>query len=183
MAGCLRVLLVARSAGEWWVQLTASTDAAVRTLAMSARQTLVRSAVSEVVDGADLVRSAVQAFANALSVPAPDLGQLSVRPGPVPILVLHAAALLAVLNQQGPRYGHVTGPGVAEAPGCRQRVFQVRDDETGRTYSFGYADIVTEGFRSLRSGERVRFLTNPSRPGCATYVISLDLPDVMEYYK
>lgn len=86
-------------------------------------------------------------------------------------------------SRQGPRYGHVTGPGTAEAPAHRQGAFHVRDDETGSTYAFGYADIVTEGFRSLRSGERVRFLTDPSRPGRAHYVISLDLPDVAEYYQ
>jgi hypothetical protein len=83
----------------------------------------------------------------------------------------------------GPRYGHVTGPGLASAPGHRRGAFYVRDDETGSTYSFGYADIVTEGFRSLRSGEPVRFLADPSRPGCASYVISLDLPDIAEYYQ
>ena len=81
------------------------------------------------------------------------------------------------------RYGHVTGPGAAEAAGRRQGAFHVRDDESGSTYSFGYADIVTEGFRSLRPGEPVRFLTDPSRPGCARYVVSLDLPDVVEYYR
>jgi len=86
-------------------------------------------------------------------------------------------------SRQGPRYGHVTGPGAANAPARRHGAFYVRDDQTGTTYSFGYADIVTEGFRSLRSGERVRFLTDPSRPERATYVVSLDLPDVTEYYK
>jgi hypothetical protein len=32
----------------------------------------------------------------------------------------------------------------------------IRDDETGTIYSFSYADIVTEGFRTIRTGERVR---------------------------
>lgn len=86
-------------------------------------------------------------------------------------------------SRPGPRYGHITGTGLVDATCDRHGAFYVRDDETGRAYSFGYADIVTEGFRSLRSGERVRFLTDPSRPGCASYIISLDLPDVAEYYQ
>jgi hypothetical protein len=48
----------------------------------------------------DMVRSAVQAFAGALGVPAPDPVEVTVRPGAVPILVLHAAALLAVLDSR-----------------------------------------------------------------------------------
>jgi hypothetical protein len=30
----------------------------------------------------------------------------------------------------------------------------VRDDGTGTTCSFDYSDIVTEGFRTIRTGER-----------------------------
>lgn len=48
--------------------------------------------------------------------------------------------------------------------------------------SFNYPDIVTEGFRSIRTGERVRFLTNPSNSGLAVHVIRLDVPDVAAYY-
>ncbi|WP_063920506.1 hypothetical protein [Nocardia salmonicida] len=52
-----------------------------------------------------------------------------------------------------------------------------------RVYSFSYLDIVTEGFRTIRVGERVRFLTDPVHPGKAVFVIRLDLPDVEEYYQ
>lgn len=57
----------------------------------------------------------------------------------------------------------------------------VRDDESGEVFTFSYADIVTEGFRTIRTGERVRFLvaTDAAR---AVYVIRLDLPDVEAYY-
>ncbi len=58
----------------------------------------------------------------------------------------------------------------------------VRDDETGAIYSFNYADIVTEGFRTIRTGERVRFLGDAAVRGHAVYVIRLDLPDVEAYY-
>lgn len=83
----------------------------------------------------------------------------------------------------GPRYGHVTGTDLANGTGDQHRTFQVRDDETGGIYAFGYADIVTEGFRSLRAGEGVRFLADPSRLGRASYIISLDLPDIADYYR
>jgi hypothetical protein len=46
-----------------------------------------------------------------------------------------------------------------------------------------YPDIVTEGFRTIRTGERVRFLTQPADPGHASYVIRLDLPDIEAYYE
>jgi len=58
----------------------------------------------------------------------------------------------------------------------------VRDDQTAETYSFSYADIVTEGFRTIRTSERVRFLTDPAHPGHAIYVIRLDLPDIEAHY-
>ena len=80
------------------------------------------------------------------------------------------------------RFGHITGPGNGPEHDPRNGDCRVRDDETGITYTFSYADIVTEGFRSLRPGERVRFLLDPSRPGRAAYVIRLDMPDVEDYY-
>jgi hypothetical protein len=67
-------------------------------------------------------------------------------------------------------------------PGGRFGTYFVRDDETGETYSFSYPDVVTEGFRTIRTGERVRFLIDSGDPGHALYVIRLDLPDVEAYY-
>jgi hypothetical protein len=45
-----------------------------------------------------------------------------------------------------------------------------------------YADIVTEGFRTIRTGERVRFLADPTEPSRALYVIGLNLSDVEARY-
>lgn len=78
------------------------------------------------------------------------------------------------------RFGHIC-PAAPEAGGSPDG-YTVRDDETGRTYRFGPADIVTEGFRSIRAGERVRFLTSDATPGQASYVIRLDNPDAVDYY-
>jgi hypothetical protein len=58
----------------------------------------------------------------------------------------------------------------------------VQDDVDGAIRSFSYADIVTEGFRTIRTGERVRFLVDSANAGHAVYVIRLDLPDVEELY-
>lgn len=66
-------------------------------------------------------------------------------------------------------------------PGGRMGTYFVRDDQDGAVRTFSYADIVTEGFRTIRTGERVRYLTDPAMPGQASYVIRLDLPDTQEY--
>jgi hypothetical protein len=84
----------------------------------------------------------------------------------------------------GQRFGRITGrqpPG--SGSGGSAGVYFVRDDETGGTCSCSSADIVTEGFRAIRDGERVRFLTDTADLSHAIYVIRLDLPDVEEYYK
>jgi len=83
----------------------------------------------------------------------------------------------------GQRFGHVTGRrSSASGQGVQPGTYLVRDDSTGITYSFDYTDIVTEGLRTIRTGERVRFLIDHAHPGRASYVIRLDLPDVEAYY-
>ena len=83
----------------------------------------------------------------------------------------------------GQRFGRITDRQPSgSGPDGRQGTYYVRDDETGMTYSFSYADIVTEGFRTIRTGERVRFLADLAEPTQALYVIRLDLPDVEAQY-
>jgi hypothetical protein len=83
----------------------------------------------------------------------------------------------------GQRFGRITDRRPSgSGPGGRLGTYFVRDDETGTTYSFNYADIVTEGFRTIRTGERVRFLNDSTDSSHAVYVIRLDLPDVETYY-
>ncbi|MBL7498744.1 hypothetical protein I6A84_04445 [Frankia sp. CNm7] len=60
--------------------------------------------------------------------------------------------------------------------------YYVRDDDTGETHGFDYSDIVTEGFRTVIVGERLRFETDPTT-GRAHFVIRLDLPEVDEFYR
>jgi hypothetical protein len=84
----------------------------------------------------------------------------------------------------GQRFGQVTGcRSRANGHSGHQDTYLVRDEQTGVTYSFGYADIVTEGLRTIHTGERVRFLIDRADPQHASYVIRLDLPDIGEYYK
>jgi hypothetical protein len=84
----------------------------------------------------------------------------------------------------GQRFGRITDRKPSgSGPGGRFGTYFVRDDETATTRSFSYADIVTEGFRTIRTGERVRFLADPLDTAHAVYVIRLDLPDTEEYYE
>ncbi|AXE80286.1 MULTISPECIES: hypothetical protein [Streptomyces] len=81
-----------------------------------------------------------------------------------------------------PRHGTIvdrrsSGGGVNGTLGS----YIVRDDEDQRYYGFDYRQIVTEGFRTIRTGERVRFHVSAS-PDRAEFVIRLDQPDPSEYY-
>ncbi|MEV5576617.1 hypothetical protein AB0L06_41870 [Spirillospora sp. NPDC052269] len=81
------------------------------------------------------------------------------------------------------RLGHIIEHRAHGAgPSGRAATYLVHDDETGEDFGFAYTAIVTEGFRHLRKGERVRFLTDPGRPGHAFYIVQLDLPEVEAYY-
>jgi hypothetical protein len=60
--------------------------------------------------------------------------------------------------------------------------YTVQDETDGRAYSFDYTDIVTEGFRTIRTGERVRFHIPTRSPWRAEFVIRLDQPDPEAYY-
>lgn len=83
----------------------------------------------------------------------------------------------------GQRFGRVTDRHPSgSGPDGRQGTYCVRDDETGTICSFSYADIVTEGFRTIRTGERIRYLTDQADTPHAVYVIRLDLPDTDDYY-
>ncbi|WP_369262960.1 hypothetical protein [Streptomyces sp. R35] len=84
----------------------------------------------------------------------------------------------------GPRLGTIVdrrpnGGGLSGSAG----LYIVRDDEDERYYTFDYRQIVTEGFRTVRTGERVRFHIRAERPDQAEFVIRLDQPDPAECYQ
>jgi hypothetical protein len=59
------------------------------------------------------------------------------------------------------------------------------DGEDGRQYGCEYTDIVTEGFRSLRPGNLVRFVPAADELGLdlrAKQILKLDEPTVGELY-
>ena len=101
--GRLCVLLIARAAGEWWGELEGTADADVQLLVREAMRLPVGVLAGEVGSGAELVRAAVPEFARVIGTPVPELADVVVPSGSVPVLVLHATALLAVLDARDKR--------------------------------------------------------------------------------
>ena len=99
--GPVRVLLLARSAGEWRDRLAAA-EPAVRDLLMDAGgDEPLAAAVSGDLSNVDLVQAAVPVFAAALGMAVPSQVTVAVGSGPIRMLDLHAAALVAVLQSAG----------------------------------------------------------------------------------
>jgi hypothetical protein len=98
----VRVLLLARSAGEWRDRLAAA-EPAVRELLAGAGGDEPLAAVSAKLSNADQVAAAVPVFAAALGVAEPSRVVAETGPGAVRVLDLHAAALVAVLRSPGSR--------------------------------------------------------------------------------
>ena len=96
--GRARVLLVARVLGEWWDRLIEAADPVVARMLTETKPLRLTAPVSVDASDADLAEAAVPYFARALSVAVPE--QVSVQPADrrVPMLVLHAAALVALLR-------------------------------------------------------------------------------------
>ncbi|WP_431774808.1 hypothetical protein [Streptomyces cucumeris] len=87
------------------------------------------------------------------------------------------------MNPLTPRYGVIVDR-VPSGGGLNGKVgtYVVRDEESGHHYSFDYTDIVTEGFRTIRTGERVRFHVPQEHSWRAEFVVRLDQPDPASYY-
>lgn len=98
----LRVVMLARSTGEWWQRLVGNSEVRVsRLLAASP----VQLGPLQAPGGQDEVfREALAAFARKLRADRPDATLVLSDPEPV-VLVVHAAALLAVLNHALGRAG------------------------------------------------------------------------------
>jgi hypothetical protein len=80
------------------------------------------------------------------------------------------------------RFGRIVNRGtVGAGPHMVTATYIVRDDTDQITYGFDYSDIVTEGFRTVVVGERVRFDVDDA--GHARFVIRLDLPEDEEFYR
>ena len=96
--GPIRVLLVARSLGEWWDRLKEKSAYAIGRLLGEAEPIILAEQVSQEISSTRLVADAVPQFARALGCAGPAPVRLDLPAHPVPILVLHTAALIAVLR-------------------------------------------------------------------------------------
>jgi hypothetical protein len=97
--GLIRVLLLARSAGQWWEQLALG-EGAIRDLVGEAEPKGIRlgKALDDHVKDEEVVQRAVPVFAAALGVTPPDHVAVVAQANGARILELHAAALVAVLE-------------------------------------------------------------------------------------
>ncbi|MFG1862361.1 hypothetical protein [Microbispora bryophytorum] len=98
-AGRLRVLLMARQTGDWWTELDTESDA-VRDLV--ARTSMLELAPALDAHRTDLqvIEEALPFFAAALGHPAPQMSFTVASAERLPVLVLHAAALVTVLDEE-----------------------------------------------------------------------------------
>ena len=98
----VRVLLLARQAGEWWQRLEGGGQA-IRDMVADASRTVMElaDAVAPGIAPVDVVRGALPYFAAELKVPShdPDLVSVAGAEG-ARVLDLHAAALVVVLAEQ-----------------------------------------------------------------------------------
>ena len=95
----VRVLLLARSAGEWWQQLITGTGA-VLSETLAAVQPIPLGPLTGPSGQHEVFKQAMEAFAAELNTDCPSTAlPLSIDPR-APALVVHAAALLAVLDHQ-----------------------------------------------------------------------------------
>ncbi len=106
----LRVLLLARSAGEWWQQLISSCGYQLREL-LAAIGPINLGPVSDRSRQSEVFNQALVAFADKLEIASPNAEIALADPDAI-VLVVHAAALLAVLE-----YAYVGS--AARTPGSR----------------------------------------------------------------
>jgi hypothetical protein len=92
----IRVLLLARSAGEWWQQLIAASGYQTSEL-LAGVEPIMLGPVSSISHQVEVFEQAVAAFAAKLEVPCLDV-QMTLNAPDAVVLVIHAAALLALLD-------------------------------------------------------------------------------------
>ena len=96
--GWVRVLLLARSLGEWWDRLAEESAPAVGRLLTGQEPIRLAAPIAGDVPDAALAAAAVPFFARKLGVPMPTEVVFELPTARVPVLVLHTAALVAVLR-------------------------------------------------------------------------------------
>lgn len=97
----VRVLLLARSAGEWWDQLVAGCNTRLGE-ALAAMSPLALGAITEPTRQREVFEQAAMAFAARLGRPRPSGSRPPTFRADAVILVVHAAALVSVLDDHLP---------------------------------------------------------------------------------
>ena len=111
----MRVVLLARGSGEWWQRLITSTDERVARLLED--PPIMLGPISVEGGQEELFAEALTAFAEKLRVDRPEATLMLTDPEPV-VLVVHAAALLAVLDHALAGGRSELGPRRMCLPGC-----------------------------------------------------------------
>ncbi|WP_344127729.1 tetratricopeptide repeat protein [Saccharopolyspora halophila] len=96
--GKLRVLLIARHAGEWWDDLRTTDSDATRSLVTRTSIMRLEPELDADHDNRRTIQEAMPYYAKALGRPTPDFEIGLAEAEPLPVLVLHTAALVAVLD-------------------------------------------------------------------------------------
>jgi len=96
--GPIRVLLLARSLGEWWDRLIEKSPSAVGRLLTKEEPLRLSESITSDTSDTELVTAAIPYFSQAFNLPVPARVGFEPLVRPVPVLVLHAAALVAVLR-------------------------------------------------------------------------------------
>jgi tetratricopeptide (TPR) repeat protein len=98
--GPIRVLLVARALGEWWDRLIEKSASAVGRLLIEVAPIRLEPQITEGVSDLALLNAAVPQFSRALECPAPNHVEFELPQRHLPVLVLHTAAIVAVLRSR-----------------------------------------------------------------------------------
>lgn len=134
----VRVLLLARTAGEWWQQLGAQ-GARVRQMVTAAGEGIaLADEISPSASNRVTVSEAALHFARALKVPAPKQISVELDDGPQRMLDLHAAALVTVLRS----ISH------AESTSSTLRVRDILDELLGHERRFWVQSAHARGLSS-----------------------------------
>jgi hypothetical protein len=90
----------------------------------------------------------------------------------------------ATVPDRPPHFGRIIDRrGFGDGPRGRVGTFVLQDEADDHSHSFEYTDIVTEGFRTIRTGEPVRFHLPRTDAWRATSVIRPDQPAPEAFYR
>ncbi|SDH98604.1 Tetratricopeptide repeat-containing protein [Sinosporangium album] len=139
----LRVLLLARSAGEWWRQLGGQSARVRRMVSQAGEGMELAEQVAGGLSDQEVVMRAVPHFARALGAEVPEGMEVELGRGPHRVLDLHAVALVAVLRSMP----HGSGAGPA-----RVGAEDVLEELLGHERRFWLRTAQARGFTSGTDG-------------------------------